>query len=82
MPRSGEIKGLEKKYSNGVWDIEGIPLIDVYGSAIKLAELMVTWKRQGLPWISRMNYYTKVTPEALESGRDVVEDVYGGYSDC
>jgi hypothetical protein len=82
LPRAGTFKGLEKKYPNGFWDVDGVPLIDVYGSAIKLAELLVTWKRQSLPWISRAGYYSKVTTEALKCGRDVVANVYGGYWDC
>jgi hypothetical protein len=77
----GTFKGLEKKYPNGFWEIDGVPLIDVFGSAIKLTEILVTWKRQGLPWISRAGYYTKITSEALESGRDIVADI-GIYWDC
>ena len=55
--------------------------MDVYGSSIKLAEMMVGWKRLGIPWISRVYYYSKVTPAALECGRDVVKDAYGGHWD-
>jgi hypothetical protein len=77
----GTFKGLEKKYPNGFWEIDGVPLIDVFGSAIKLTEILVTWKRQGLPWISRAGYYTKITSEALECGRDIAADI-GSYWDC
>jgi hypothetical protein len=77
----GTFKGLEKKYPNGFWEIDGVPLIDVFGSAIKLTEILVTWKRQGLPWISRAGYYTRITSEALESGHDIVADI-GSYWDC
>ena len=76
------MKGLEKKYPNGVQDVDGVPLVDVYGSAIRLAETLVKWKRMNYSWISRVAYYNKVTPAALECGRDVVKDVYGGWWDC
>jgi hypothetical protein len=82
LPRAHTFKGLKKKYPNGFWEVDGVPLVDVFGSAIKLAELFVTWKRQGLPWISRAGSYSKVTTEALKCGRDVVADVYAGYWDC
>jgi len=81
LPRAATIKGLEKKYPNGFWEVDGVPLVDVYGSAIKFAETLVTWKRINLPWISRVAYYNKVTDAALECGREVVNDVYGGYWD-
>jgi len=81
LPRIGTFKGFEKKYPIGFWDVDGVPLVDVYGSAIKIAEMLVTWKKLGLPWISRACYYSKVTPAALECGRDVVKDVYGGHWD-
>lgn len=81
LPRAGTFKGFEKKYPKGFWEVDGVPLVDVYGSAIKLAEMMVTWKRLGIPWVSRVYYYSKVTPAALECGKDVVKDVYGGHWD-
>jgi len=82
LPRAGTFKGLEKKYPNGFWEVDGVPLVDVYGSAIKLVEMLVTWKRVGIPWISRVAYYNKVTPAALKCSEDVTKDVYGGYWDC
>ena len=62
--------------------MDGVPLVDVYGSSIRLAETLVKWKRMNYSWISRVGYFSKVTPAALECGRDVVKDVYGGYWDC
>jgi hypothetical protein len=82
LPRAGTFKGLEKKYPNGFWEVDGVPLVDIYGSAIKLTEMLVSWKRVGIPWISRVAYYNKVTSAALNCSEDVTKDVYGGYWDC
>jgi hypothetical protein len=73
LPRAGTFKGFEKKYPKGFWEVDGV--------AIKLAEMLVTWKRLGIPWVSREYYYSKVTPAALACGKDVVKDVYGGHWD-
>jgi hypothetical protein len=81
LPRAGTFKGFEKKYPIGFWEVDGVPLVDVYGSSIKLAEMLVAWKRLGIPWVSRVYYYSKVTPAALACGKDVVKDVYGGHWD-
>jgi len=82
LPRAGTFKGLERKYPGGFWEVDGVPLVDVYGSAVKLAEMLVNWKRSGVPWISRVAYYRKVTEAALGYSQDVTKDVYGGYWDC
>lgn len=79
---AGKFKGFEKKYPNGFNYVDGVPIMDVYGASIKLAETLVRFKRAGSPWISRVAYYGKVSPAALECGRDTVKDVYGGWWDC
>ena len=79
--RAGTVKGLETKYPHGMDSVDGVPIVDGFGAAIKQAETLVHFKRSNRSWISRVAYYNKITPAALECGQDVVKDVYGGHWD-
>ena len=73
---------LSEKYPNGFWEIDGVPVIDAFGSATKIAELFAHWKKQGRPFVSRAGLYAKVTDTALELGRDTLGAFGSDYWDC
>jgi allantoin racemase len=73
--------GAEKEYPDGLTEVDGVPVVDVMGETLKMAELLVTLKRAGSSWISRKGLYARATDQALESGRMVLEDDGLGYWD-
>jgi len=66
--------GAEKGYPNGLDYIDGVPVMDVVGTATKMAEAMVALRKAGSPWISRKGYYRllKGDNKALEEAREVL----------
>jgi allantoin racemase len=73
--------GAEKEYPNGLTQVDGVPIVDVMGDTIKMAETMVSLKRAGSCWISRKGLHAQATAQALECGRMVLEDDGPGFWD-
>ena len=66
--------GAEKQYPNGLTEVDGAAVLDIMSCGIKMLESMVALKRGGSSWISRKDMYVQPTPEALESGKIVLQD--------
>jgi allantoin racemase len=73
--------GAEKEYPNGLTQVDGVPIVDVMGDTIKMAETMVSLKRAGSCWISRKGLHAQATAQALECGRMVLKDDGPGFWD-
>lgn len=73
---------LTDRYPGGFWQIEGVPIVDPFGAAAKIAELFAHWKQQGRPFISRAGLYAKVTDEALRSSEETLGAFGWDYWDC
>ena len=73
--------GAEKEYPNGLTEVDGIPVADVMGDTIKMAETMVSLKRADSCWISRKGLYAQATPRAKEFGQMVLQDDGPGFWD-
>ena len=73
--------GAEKEYPNGLIEVDGVPVADVMGDTIKMAETMVSLKRAGSCWISRKGLYAQATPRAKEFGQMVLQDDGPGFWD-
>ena len=69
-------------HPQGVTHVDGVPIMDVYGAAVKMAETLLSLKRAGSPWISRKGIYARPSAEALEGGRSVLEYAGPGFWDC
>jgi Asp/Glu/hydantoin racemase len=67
--------GAEKDYPDGLNYVDGVPILDVVGVGIKMAEAMVALKKAGSPWISRKGYYRllKGDEKAFREARDVLQ---------
>jgi hypothetical protein len=63
--------GCEEEYPNGFTEVDGVPVVDVISSGVRLAEVLVSFKRAGLSWISRKGIYRR--PEE-EMSRNNLED--------
>lgn len=66
--------GCEEEYPNGLTDVDGVPVMDVFSVSIKMAEMLVDLKNAGSTWISRSGFYKMPPQSALESGKMVLED--------
>jgi allantoin racemase len=73
--------GAEKEYPNGLTDVDGVPVADVMGDTIKMAEMLVRLKQAGSCWISRKGLYSQATYLALECGWMVLKDDGPGFWD-
>jgi len=74
--------GAEKDYPNGLTEVDGVPVADVIGDTIKMAEMLVSLKRAGSCWISRKGLYAQATPRAIECAQMVLKDDRLGFWDC
>lgn len=72
--------GLE--FPSGVTEVDGVPIMDIYGATVKMAETLVALKRAGSPWISRKVSFARPSAEALEGARSVLEYTGPGFWDC
>lgn len=73
--------GAEAKYPSGLTEVDGVPVMDVMGVTLKMAETLVTLKKAGSSWISRKGLFSQATDRALESGRMVLGDNRMSYWD-
>jgi len=69
--------GAEKDFPNGVTEIDSVPIADVLGDAVVLAEALASLKRGGSSWISRKLLYAQATPEAKRIAKNVIDG--GGF---
>jgi allantoin racemase len=74
--------GVENDYPNGLVEVDGVPIADVIGDTIKMAETLVALKRAGSCWISRKGLYAQPTSRALHEGHKVLEDDRLSFWDC
>ncbi len=73
--------GAEAEYPAGLTEVDGVPVMDVMGAALKMAETMVAMKRAGSPWISRKGLFARATGQALAEGAMVLKDERMSYWD-
>ena len=65
--------GAEKDFPNGVTEIDSVPIADVLGDAIVLAEALASLRKAGSSWISRKLLYAQATPEAKRIATNVLD---------
>ncbi|MCL5734711.1 MAG: aspartate/glutamate racemase family protein [Actinobacteria bacterium] len=74
--------GCEAEYPNGITEIDGVPIMDLYGAAVKMVETLIALKRAGSPWISRKGVFARPSAKAFEGARTVLEYTGPGFWDC
>lgn len=74
--------GAEAEYPHGLTEVDGVPIADVYGNAIKCLETLVSLKKAGSCWISRKGLYAGASAEAIEASRMVLDYEGPGFWDC
>lgn len=67
-----------KDYPNGVTEVDGVPVVDIISTAVKLAETLVSLKRAGSSWISRKATNARPSPSLLAASREFLAPVSGG----
>jgi allantoin racemase len=65
--------GAESDFPHGVTSIDSVPIADVLGDAIVLAEALASLKKAGSSWISRKLLYAQATPEAKRIAKNVID---------
>lgn len=73
--------GAEKEYPNGLTEVDGVPVMDVLGATVKMAETLVAFKQAGSSWISRKGLYAQATPKAIELGQMLLKYDGPGFWD-
>jgi allantoin racemase len=66
--------GAEKDYPNGLTEVDGVPIADIIGDTVKMAETLVALKQAGSSWVSRKGLYAQATPIAKEYAQMVLKD--------
>ncbi len=74
--------GCESDYPDGLTEVDGVPVMDIYGATLKMAENLIVLKRAGSPWISRKGVYARPSAAALEGARSVLQYDGPGFWDC
>jgi Asp/Glu/hydantoin racemase len=67
--------GCEKDFPSGLREVDGVPVMSVTALTIKVAELFVSLKKAGLPWISRKLYFASAKNDkgALKAGAPLLK---------
>lgn len=73
--------GASKDYPNGLNYVDGVPVLDVVGLGVKMAETMVALRKAGSPWISRKGYYRllKGDKKAFAEAKEVLQYCGPGF---
>lgn len=58
--------GCEDEYPDGFTEVDGVPIVDVISAGVRLAEVLVSFRRAGLSWISRIGGYRRPDEELFE----------------
>ena len=74
--------GAEAEYPDGLTEVDGVPIADVYGNAIRCVETLVSLKKAGSCWISRKGLYARPSAAAIEGSRMVLDYDGPGFWDC
>ena len=53
------------EYPQGVTEVDGVPILDVVSTSVRMAEVLVSMKRAGIPWISRKQTYSRPPEEIV-----------------
>ncbi len=67
---------------NGLTEVDGVPIVDIVGCAVKWAETMVALKKAGSPWISRAGLYAKPPDKLVEASREKIPYRGSGFIDA
>ena len=65
--------GCQAEYPNGVTEVDGVPIVDIYGATIKTAETLVALKARRLALDKPQGTVCGASTEAIEGGRSVLE---------
>jgi len=63
------------KYPNGLTEIDGVPVMDILATEVKVLETLVALKRAGSCWISRKGYYHRPSKESVELMGSLMEPI-------
>jgi len=53
------------EYPQGLTEFDGVPILDLVSTSVRMAEVMISLKRAGLPWISRKRSLSRPPDEIV-----------------
>ncbi|MBU4564928.1 MAG: aspartate/glutamate racemase family protein [Proteobacteria bacterium] len=62
----------------GITQYQGMPIVDCLSAAIKMAEMMITLRQAGSPWISRKGIYSQPTEDVTRGALEKMAYSFGG----
>ena len=65
---------------SGVTEVDGVPVVDAVSAAVKTAELLVDFKRAGIPWISRKATYSRPADDVQAQAMRKLAYSFGGVA--
>ena len=67
------------EYPQGVKEVDDVPILDVVSTSVRMAEVLVSMKRAGIPWISRKRSYS-MPPEEITKTVEALFPYHGSGS--
>jgi allantoin racemase len=74
--------GCEADHPQGLTEVDGVPIVDLYGAALTSVETLIALRRAGSPWVSRKTTFARPPAEVLEGARSVLDYTGPGFWDC
>ena len=68
-----------KDYPNGLFAVDGVPVVDVISTGVRLCEVMASMCQAEIPWISRVATYSS-PPENLLQDVETIFPYHGSGS--
>lgn len=56
-----------EEFPHGVTEVDGVPIFDVISAAVRMAEVLVSMKRAGIPWISRKRTFKQPSEDVVRA---------------
>ena len=67
------------EYPQGVKEVDDVPILDVVSTSVRMAEVLVSMKRAGIPWISRKRSFSQ-PPEEITKTVEAIFPYHGSGS--
>ena len=59
--------GCEQEYPHGLQVVDGVPIVDVISTGLRMTEVLASMKQAGIPWISRASTFKTPTDDIIKN---------------
>ncbi|MBW1645559.1 MAG: hypothetical protein JRJ56_04410 [Deltaproteobacteria bacterium] len=71
--------GCSEDYPQGLFEVDGVPVVDVISTGVRLCEVLGSMRQAGIPWISRVATYSS-PPANLLAAVETIFPYHGAGS--